>query len=163
MTDWAAALNDADLGVEQALADLEREKQRLREVSKIWQESTTTVRAKDNSFSMTFDGRGEVSELSFHGSKYRSLAPAQLAHQIVAVMRQGRAEAMAKVESVMGTSGMTGLDFSAVASGEVDPIEMVNSLLGPMIEGLDGLGMKVPLSFDETEPESGKKSDKKSG
>ena len=159
MTNWAAAFNNADpdAGVEQALADLEREKQKLREVSKVWEESTTTVRAKDNSFLMTFDGRGELTDLSFQGSKYRSLPPAQLAHQIVEVVRQGRNEAMAKVEEVMGTGSMPGLDFAGVASGKVDPMEVMNSLLGPMLEGLDELGMSVP---DSSEKDKGK--DKKS-
>ncbi|WP_340687953.1 YbaB/EbfC family nucleoid-associated protein [Amycolatopsis coloradensis] len=148
MTDWASAFGNADMGVEQALADLEREKQKLREVSKIWEESTTIVRAKDNSFSMTFDGRGELTDVSFQGSKYRSLPPAQLAHHIVEAVRQGRNEAMAKVEKVMGT-GATGLDFAGVAGGKVDPMEMMNSLLGPMLEGLDGLGMSVPGPSDK--------------
>ncbi|KZB87974.1 YbaB/EbfC family nucleoid-associated protein [Amycolatopsis regifaucium] len=158
MTDWAAAFDNADLGVEQALADLEREKQKLREVSKIWEESTTTVRAKDNSFLMTFDGRGELTDVSFQGSKYRSLPPAQLAHQIVEAVRQGRTEALAKVEKVMGTGSTTGLDFAGVAGGKVDPMEMMNSLLGPMLEGLDGLGMSVPDSSDKDKAK-GKKSD----
>ncbi|MFE5566577.1 YbaB/EbfC family nucleoid-associated protein [Amycolatopsis japonica] len=154
MANWASAFNDPDMGVEQALADLEREKEKLREVSKIWGESTTTVRAKDNSFTMTFDGRGDLTDVSFKGSKYRSLPPAQLAHHIVEAVRQGRTEAMDKVGKVMGTSS-TGIDFADVAAGKVDPMEMMNSLLGPMLEGLDDLGMSVPDSSD-------KENDKKS-
>ncbi|WAL66526.1 YbaB/EbfC family nucleoid-associated protein [Amycolatopsis cynarae] len=135
MTDRAAAFGNPDLGVEQALADLEREKRKLREVSRIWEEGTTTVRSKDNSFSMTFDGRGELTDLTFNGSKYRSLPPAQLAHLIIETLRQGRNQAVAKVQEVMGTGRRPSLDFAGIASGKVDPMEMVNSLLGPMLEG----------------------------
>ncbi|MFC3456275.1 YbaB/EbfC family nucleoid-associated protein [Amycolatopsis speibonae] len=146
MNDWAADLDNADPVLEQALADLEREKQKLREVSKLWEESTTTVRAKDNSFSMTFDGRGELTDLSFQGSKYRSLPPAQLAHQILEALHQGRNEAHAKVEKIMGTGSATDPDFAGVAGGKVDPMEMMNSLLGPMLGGVDGTGANAPNS-----------------
>jgi hypothetical protein len=143
MTDWAAAFGNPDQGVEQALADLEREKRKLRDVGKIWDEASTTVRSKDNSFSMTFDGRGELTDLTFSGNKYRTLPPAQLAHLIVETLQQGRAEAVAKVQEVMGTDSSSGIDFAGIVGGKVDPMEAVNSLLGPMLAGIGGLTPNV--------------------
>lgn len=143
MTEWTAGFGDAERLADEALADLEREKAKLREVGKIWEEASTTVRAKDNSFAMTFDGRGELTELVFNGSKYRTLAPAHLAHLIVETLRAGRAQAVAKVQEVMGhndSGSGARLDFAGLASGKVDPMDMVNELIGPLLEGLDGIG-----------------------
>ena len=138
MTSWIDQFGNPDQAIEAAMADLEREKRKLQEVGKVWDEATTTVRAKDNSFAMTFDGRGELSDLTFNGNKYRTLPPAQLAHLILETLRQGRVQAMEKVQKVMG-DGRPGLDYASMLNGKADPMEILNSLIGPMLEGVDGL------------------------
>ncbi|GHF44847.1 DNA-binding protein YbaB [Amycolatopsis bartoniae] len=139
MTSWIDKFGNPDQAIEEAMADLEREKRKLQEVGKVWEEASTTVRAKDNSFAMTFDGRGELSDLTFNGNKYRTLPPAQLAHLIMETLRQGRTQAMEKVQKAMGTDGRPGLDYAGMLNGKADPMEILNSLIGPMLEGVDGL------------------------
>jgi hypothetical protein len=131
-------LFDGDAGVEEAMAALQREREKLGKLSELWRDGRTTVRAKDQSLSMTFDGRGELVELVFNEGKYRSLAPAQLASVVVETLQRGKAESMAKVAEVMGTGtgGASGLDYGAVASGKADPQELLESLIGPMLEGV---------------------------
>ncbi|WP_410586386.1 YbaB/EbfC family DNA-binding protein [Amycolatopsis sp. lyj-23] len=125
-----------DAGVGEALAALDREREKLGRLGVLWREGRTTVRAKDQSLSMTFDGRGELVELVFNESKYRKLAPAQLASVVVETLQRGKAESMAKMSEVMGTGGVSGLDYGAVASGAADPQELLESLIGPMLEGV---------------------------
>ena len=69
--------------LEAAMAALEQEQRKLAEIGEVRENETTTVQAKDRSLEMTFDGSGELSELKFNGTKYRNMAPAQLAHVIV--------------------------------------------------------------------------------
>ncbi|MEV7043713.1 YbaB/EbfC family DNA-binding protein [Amycolatopsis sp. NPDC051061] len=123
---------DGDGGVEEALAALERERQKIGKLSEMWREGRTTIRAKDQSLSMTFDGRGELIELVFNESKYRSLAPAQLANVVLETLRRGKAECMAKMSEVMGTGG-SGIDYGEVAAGKADPQQVLESLIGPML------------------------------
>ncbi|GAA3366784.1 YbaB/EbfC family nucleoid-associated protein [Saccharopolyspora gregorii] len=78
------------------------EQRKLAEIGEVRQNETTTVQAKDRSLEMTFDGGGELSELKFNGTKYRNMAPAQLAHVIVETLQQGRAQAMAKMTAYHG-------------------------------------------------------------
>jgi hypothetical protein len=123
-------------GVEEAMAALEREREKLGKLSELWRDARTTVRAKDQSLSMTFDGRGELVELVFNEGKYRSLAPAQLASVVVETLQRGKAESLAKVAELMGTSGPSGLDYGAVASGKADPQSLLESLISPMLDSV---------------------------
>jgi len=130
---------DLDKGLEDAMARLDVERRKISELGKIWADGRTAVRARDQSFEMTFDGRGDLIELVFNTAKYRTLAPAQLAAAIVETLQRGRAESMEKQAEVMGTDGAPGIDIAGLTSGRVDPLEMLNSLIGPMLAGFDGI------------------------
>lgn len=130
---------DPDRALSDAWKALETEKQKIKELGKHWEEASTTVRAKDQSFDLTFDGRGELVDLAFNGERYRKLAPAQLAELIVETVGKGRAEAQQKVSDVVGQSEVQGLDLEGLMTGKVSPDKLIDSLLGPMLEGM-GLG-----------------------
>lgn len=119
------------------MADLEAEKGRLGALGRVWKEETTTVRAKDNSFSMTFDGRGDLTGITFHGTKYRTAAPAEHAHLLVETLRRGRLESLEKMAETMGGDVLPGIDFVGLATGKVDPNEVVDALVAPLMRGLD--------------------------
>jgi hypothetical protein len=121
-------------GTDDPMALVEKERRRLDEVGKVWDEGSTTVRAKDNTFTMTFDGRGEIDELTFHGNRYRTLAPAELATRIVEAVRQGRLESIEKMAGA--TDSIPGLDVVGIATGKVDPRKAIDALMAPMLEGM---------------------------
>ncbi len=120
---------------DEALAALDQQREVARETSRVWREETTTVTAEDRSMSMAFDGRGELTGITFNGSKYRSMAPAQLASVIVEMVRKGRAESMAKLTA--HAPAVPGLDLDGLINGTSDPAEMLEKLLGPMFDGMD--------------------------
>lgn len=129
---------DLDRMAADALATMEDERRKLGELGKLWNEERTTVRAKDQSFAMTFDGRGELVDLAFNGDRYRGLAPAQLASMFIETLQRGRAQSMEKVTDLMGMTAVPGIDFAGLPTGRVDPQEMVDALLAPMLEGIEG-------------------------
>ncbi|WP_370948065.1 YbaB/EbfC family DNA-binding protein [Amycolatopsis sp. cg5] len=129
---------DLDRMAADALATMADERRKLGELGKLWNEERTTVRAKDQSFAMTFDGRGELVDLVFNGEKYRSLAPAQFASVLIETLQRGRAQSMAKMTDLMGLGAIPGLDLAGLATGQADPQEMVDALLAPMLEGIEG-------------------------
>ncbi|WP_410604722.1 YbaB/EbfC family DNA-binding protein [Amycolatopsis sp. lyj-90] len=134
---------DPDAGVEEAMTALAREREKLAKLGKLWRDGGLTVRAKDNSLSMKFDGHGEVSELVFNEAKYRSLAPAKLASNIIETLQRGKAESMAKMSDLMGNSTIGGVDLGAAAAGKVDPEEMLEALLSPLMGMVEGMGGEV--------------------
>lgn len=116
-----------------AMAALEVEQRRLGELDRVWKDETTTVRSRDQSFSMTFDGRGDLSDVSFHGTRYRTLAPAELAHLIVTTVAAGRLQSVEKMAATMSGS-LPGVDFVALATGKVEPRAVLDALIKPVFD-----------------------------
>lgn len=129
--------------------DLAAEQRRMRDLDRTIAEETTTVRSKDRSLSMTFDGRGELTSMAFNGSKYRSMAPAELAHVIVETLQTGRAQATEKLNEQLGSASVPGVDIAGLASGRTSPSEVFESLLSPMLD--DALGDLLPEQGAHTE------------
>ena len=143
MTDWNSM--DAEAALENAWSMFERESQRLAELGRHWDEATTTVRAKDHSLDMTFDGRGQLTDIVFNPAKYRAMPPAQLASVLIETLRAGQAEAQAKINELMGTSSVPGLDLEGLSTGQIRPDQMIAALLEPVRETLDGVGLDIEL------------------
>jgi hypothetical protein len=122
-------------GTDDPMARLDDERRRLDALGRVWQDETTTVRAKDNTFSMTFDGRGDLTEVAFHGSKYKTVAPSELGHRIVETLKQGRLESLEKMAATMNPDSVGGLDLVGIATGKVDPRKAINALMAPLLEG----------------------------
>lgn len=120
---------------EDATGAVEREKRRLDEVGELWKTETTTVRAKDQSFSMTFDGRGDLTNIVFSGTRYRAMAPAELASLLVSTLQAGRLQSLEKVAAIMADS-MPGVDFVGLATGKVEPRAVLDSLVGPLLDDI---------------------------
>jgi DNA-binding protein YbaB len=142
MADWNSA--DPERAMASAMAMFEDESRKLAELGRHWDEASTTVRAKDHSLEMTFDGRGELVDLVFNSSKYRAMPPAQLASVIIETLRAGREQAQQKMNELMGVPDIPGLDLQGLASGKVRPDEMINSLIGPMFDTLNDFGVDSP-------------------
>lgn len=141
MGDWNSA--DPSGTAENALAKVAEETRKLGELGKHWDEATTTVRARDHSVEMTFDGRGELVDLVFNAAKYRAMPPAKLAQVIIETLREGRAQAQRKTNELMGFGDIPGLDLDGLASGQVRPDEMLNALMAPMLQTMEEFGVDV--------------------
>jgi len=104
---------------------------------------------------MTFDGRGELTAVKFIGTKFRSMAPAELAHVIVDTVRVGRAQCMEKLAEGMSEMTLPGVDFAELATGKADPEKFLNALLSPimgeMADGVLGRPSKDNRSSKDTE------------
>jgi hypothetical protein len=141
MGDWNSA--DPSGTAESAWAKVEEETRKLGELGKHWDEASTTVRAKDHSFEMTFDGRGELVDLVFNSSKYRAMPPAKLAQGIIETLREGRAQAQQKANDLMGFGDIPGLDLDGLTSGQLKPEDMLNALMAPMLQTMEEFGVDV--------------------
>ncbi|MFD2420680.1 YbaB/EbfC family nucleoid-associated protein [Amycolatopsis pigmentata] len=133
MVEWLtpenAALAEA---TEAAMRTFEGEQRKLADLQQKMEEDSSTVRSKDRSLSMTFDGRGELTGMKFHGTKFRSMAPAELAHLIVETVRAGRTQYLEKISENAGTSALLGVDFADLATGRADAGKIVESMLAPL-------------------------------
>lgn len=86
--------------LEQAMADLERHKTAVADFRTSLAEATTTIAPKNRSITVTVDGHGELTEVRFPSSSYRSMAPAELGRLIVDTVAEARTEARSKTMAV---------------------------------------------------------------
>ncbi len=108
--------------MENALADLREQQERIREAQERAEEETTTVSSKDRSISATVDHRQRLTGLRFSGTRYRTMAPAELANRIVELVRQAQDEASQKsiaTYSAMAPAGF-GAALTEMVNGEFD-------------------------------------------
>jgi len=121
--------------LDEALAGLAEERRRLDELHEKIATSSTVVHSKDRVLSVTVDGRGELSKIAFDGTRYRRLAPAELAKLITDTVAAARREAIGKISGMAGDI-VPGVSFEDVAMGKLDVRTMVDSFLGAAIESL---------------------------
>lgn len=154
MTDHIFEHGSVAAATEAAMRAFEREQRKLVELHQKMEESTTEVRSKDRSLSMTFDGRGDLIGVKFQGNKFRSMAPAELAHVIVETVQAGRAQFLESMRESMSDGGTVntvgGVDFSELLSGKADPTKILGSLLPSMFGEAGGF-------FDGAQVDSQKK------
>lgn len=141
MTDWTAQYKSLEEANEAALASLEREQRKLADITKTMAEATTTVKAKDRSLTIDFDGRGEITAISFLGTKYRGMAPAELSHVLLETIRAGRAQCLQKLTDAMGQDLLPGINFADLASGKMNADEIMEKVVSPFLDESYGDGI----------------------
>jgi DNA-binding protein YbaB len=147
------------------MAEIQKQRDELMRLQREMPEISGSARSKRRQVSATVDARGEVVELQFHGTGYRSLAPAELANIIVETIREARAEAQQHLWEVVGHSFPDGMGFAELADGTydwTDPLSLPKPLLdllhspptpwGSVDAFEETLGS---LLFDDTDPEGG--------
>lgn len=134
MTDWTVEYGSLKEAEEAALASLEREQRKLSDIAKIMAEGTSSVKAKDRSLTVDFDGRGEVTAIAFQGEKYRSMAPAELGHILTETIRSGRAQCLQKLSDGMDAEILPGVSFVDLASGKVGVDEIFGKVISPFLD-----------------------------
>jgi hypothetical protein len=136
-------------GDEELLADMRSTLEMVRAASEQARrrasEARTTVEDKEKLLSATVGGHGELCEITFHGTAYRELAPAELANLIVTTVRQARDRAQRT--ALAGTAKLTGdlsrLSDTARRARSIDElIEGIVGLVTTTDSRRDGLGVK---------------------
>lgn len=122
--------------VAEAMAQFEEERRKLADLQSSLSSTTTTVRARDRLFTVTLDGRGEVTSITFDGFRYRKLAPAELARLIVETIATGRRQAIDKLGAMVGSDPLPGVSFSELATGSRPFTEVLDSFLGAALDTL---------------------------
>ena len=142
-----------DGGLEAAFATLAEEQRKLADFQRKMGEASTTVESPNKLVSATFDGRGELVKLVFNNTKYRSMAPKELAGVVFDTLSRGRGEAFGKIGEMAGGEVLPGISFSELASGKVDLNEVVGTL---MTSAMDLPGLAEAARADVAKGEAGR-------
>ncbi|MEU1586886.1 YbaB/EbfC family nucleoid-associated protein [Micromonospora sp. NPDC005710] len=126
---------DATAGFEAALQTLAEERQRLGRMHERMAQGTTTT-SKDRMLSVVVNGRGEILKLTFHNTRYRQMAPAELASLVTETIAAARVESLSQLADVAGDEVLPGISLQELAGGKVDLDRMLSSFLGASLDVL---------------------------
>ncbi|MBW4701842.1 MULTISPECIES: YbaB/EbfC family nucleoid-associated protein [unclassified Micromonospora] len=107
--------------VEQALAELERQKAAIDEIQGGLHTVYSTVTAKNRAVAVTVDSRGAVTAIKFPTSAYRTMAGPELGELLVDTIEAARGEAMARTVAAFESLLPAGLPMMDLLTGGVDP------------------------------------------
>ncbi|NBM20622.1 YbaB/EbfC family nucleoid-associated protein [Streptomyces sp. GC420] len=125
----------------EALAEFEETRVRLDEAAAEASRISATVTAKDRSVEATVGAQGEVTNLRFPTSRYRTMAPAELANAVMTTIAAARSQAASQLLDIYRPFGpVPGL--SPDAEGGFAPVEW-EELFAPLREDPD---LVVPSS-----------------
>ncbi|MFD7135395.1 YbaB/EbfC family nucleoid-associated protein [Streptomyces sp. NPDC059894] len=86
-----------------------------------------TATSKDHLVSATADARGAVTELKFHTTRYRTMAPTELSAVLLDTIGRAQREAAAHLEEVLGPIVPEDLEVDDVMSGRADLADLLDA------------------------------------
>ncbi|GIF25616.1 DNA-binding protein YbaB [Actinoplanes tereljensis] len=115
--------------IEQAYAEMERQRLALEDVQSELAGTSTTVTSKNRALTVTVDARGAVTGIKFLTSGYRTMAGPELAALLVETMETARDEAMAKTVASFQSILPDSLPLRDMMEGRVDFDGILNDAL----------------------------------
>lgn len=103
-----------------AAAELRQQQERLAAIQDQLSGAGASATSADHMVTVTLDGRGEVHDVTFHTTRFRKLAPAELGAAIVATIRSARADALKRTFAAYQQFLPAGLDLRKVMAGDFD-------------------------------------------
>ncbi|GAA4532631.1 YbaB/EbfC family nucleoid-associated protein [Amycolatopsis samaneae] len=106
----------------QAIAELTEQQKAIEDCQRHLAGQSTSARSKDRMVSATVDAQGGLSKLEFHDTRYRSMAPAELADVVTRVIEQARRDMFGQVTSTLQPHlrGLADLNASTTGAHEWD-------------------------------------------
>jgi DNA-binding protein YbaB len=109
-----------EAAMKEIMAEYEQARKDITKMQDAVEGAAGSARSKNRMISAAVDGRGEVTEVKFHGQNWRSMAPGELGKLVVATITAAREAAQKQMWSSMESMAPAGLDLSAAMSGRLD-------------------------------------------
>jgi DNA-binding protein YbaB len=106
--------------LKEIMAEYEQARKDITQLQRAVESAAGSARSKNRMISATVDGRGEVTEVKFHGQNWRSMAPGELGKLVVQTITAAREAAQKQMWSSISTLEPGGLDLSAAVAGRLD-------------------------------------------
>lgn len=112
-----------DNAVEQAYAELARQRTALADIQQELASAQTTVTAKNRAVAVTVDSRGAVATIKFPTGAYRSMAAAELGQLLVETIGAARDQAVARTVERFQALLPAGMPTFDLLTGSLDPFD----------------------------------------
>ena len=128
---FQALLDEVQSQLDEALERADQAQEALTAVS-------GTATSKDHLVSAMVDARGAVTELKFHTTRYRTMAPSELSAVLLDTIGKAQQEASAHLEEVLGPIGPEDLEIGDVTSGRAELADMLEAFGRGRLPGQQG-------------------------
>lgn len=129
--DFRASLPDLDSAIEM----VEQEQAKLAEFQRKIAETSTVVDSPKKMLTVTLDGNGELQDLRFNTTGYRSMAPAELAATITETLQKARSQSLQTMQAHMDDAGMPGnVGVRDLTSADTDFSAVLGKIMEPSME-----------------------------
>lgn len=132
--------------VEEALEELRRQRERLAKARRDMTDRATSVSSKDRMVSVTVDGRGAITQISFGSTKFRRMAPAELGAVLVDTINAARQAALNEVAEKFQPMFPDSLKVKNLLSGKLDIDQMFADAMRLAKEPMPGEEPTMPYS-----------------
>ncbi|WP_243791925.1 YbaB/EbfC family nucleoid-associated protein [Saccharopolyspora gloriosae] len=113
-----------------AIEAFEEKQRNLEEFGKKLDETSTSVDSQKRILTVTMDGHGEIADLKFNNTAYRTMPPTELAAVLLETIRKARDKSLSHMQEIMGEDLLPGLDIEEVNAGR----QSVGGVLGKLAE-----------------------------
>jgi DNA-binding protein YbaB len=144
--DLQAQIDRITAEMEETRANLTQAQERVAKISR-------TERSKNRAASVTVDAHGRVTGIEFHGTKYRAMAPAELADLLVTTIRAATAAAHGEVQATMNGL-LPGTGLPPVLAKALGDAALPDGLLGSKGPFGDLASLLTPAAPSATRPGS---------
>ncbi|GAA0512535.1 hypothetical protein GCM10011581_02890 [Saccharopolyspora subtropica] len=127
-----------------AYAEFERQQRELTEFQRKLATTTTTLNSANRMITVTLDGQGELKQVKFNTTAYRSMAPAELSAMVTDTLQRARAQSLETIQRLMGNQ-LGEVDLTDLANGTAD----LGDVLGTLLEPVLGTGNRAPDDEDD--------------
>jgi DNA-binding protein YbaB len=136
-----------DLG--SAIDVFEQEQAKLADFQRKLAETTTVVDSRNRVMTVTLDGNGELTDIKFNTSAYRSMPPAELGSLILETVQKARMQSLQTMQELMGGPVIPGMELNELASGQADLAGVLGKVMEPSLNLVrEASGRPVPAKPD---------------
>lgn len=114
---------------------IEEQQAKLADFQQKIAETTTVVDSRNKMLTVTLDGNGELRDLKFNTTGYRSMAPAELSAVILETLQKARGQSMETMQEVMDDAGIGGnINVKDLTSEDADFSAVLGKVMEPSME-----------------------------
>lgn len=120
--------DDADLLAE-AVKQLQQQQDLVDGFQQGVHEIAATATSRGRALSVTVSGRGEVTRITFHGTRFRTMTGPELAELLVDTIAAARRDSDEQLAALYAPMLPDGIDLAGGVTGEIDLSEMLHNAL----------------------------------
>jgi hypothetical protein len=139
-----------EASAEALMRQLEHQQQTIERSMRSAGAVTATATSPDHSVKVTLNHLGHLTELTFAGGRYRTMAPAELSKVIIDTIAGARTELLGQLSGAYLAMAPASLDVRSVMSGDFDVAKVMRDMVEERVAAHESMFATLKESRGET-------------